>query len=98
MENKRTIDVFARADRPTETIEMPAPTAWPIVLAFGLTLGFAGLVTSSSVSLLGAILVIAGSVGWFRDVLPQEKHERVSASEKVTPVTTSRLQRARVGW
>ena len=28
-----------------ESIEMPAPTAWPIVLAFGLTLVFAGMVT-----------------------------------------------------
>src|ERR1700686_5765120 len=80
------------------TVDLPAPTAWPIVLAFGFTLLFAGLVTSISVSLLGAILAIAGSVGWFRDVLPQEKHERVSVSEKVVPVTTSRLQVARVGW
>ena len=80
------------------SVVLPAPTARPIVLAFGLTLGFAGLVTSFSVSLLGAILVIAGSVGWFRDVLPQEKHERLSVSKKVTAVTTSRLQVARVGW
>jgi len=72
------------------SVELPAPTAWPIVLAFGLTLVFAGLVTSASVSLLGAILAIAGCVGWFRDVLPAEKHERVSVSERVTPVTTRR--------
>src|SRR5207248_7987047 len=84
-------------DRPS-TIELPAPTAWPIVLAFGLTLVFAGLVTSASVSLLGAILVIPGCVGWFRDVLPEEKHERVSVSERVTPVTTRRPQVARVAW
>ena len=31
-----------RAANPT-TIELPAPTAWPIVLAFGFTLLFAGL-------------------------------------------------------
>src|SRR5437879_6496200 len=80
------------------SIELPAPTAWPIVLAFGLTLVFAGLVTSASVSLLGAILAIAGCVGWFRDVLPEEKHERVSVSEMVTPVTTRRPQVARVEW
>src|SRR5437016_9495465 len=80
------------------SIELPAPTAWPIVLAFGLTLVFAGLVTSASVSLLGAILAIAGCVGWFRDVLPEEKHERVSGSERVTPVTTRRPQVARVEW
>ena len=54
------------------TIELPAPTAWPIVMAFGLTLVFAGLVTNASVSILGAILTIAGCVGWFRDVLPHE--------------------------
>ena len=42
------------------TIELPAPTAWPVVLAFGLTLVFAGLVTSRSVSILGAILALAG--------------------------------------
>ncbi len=80
------------------SVVLPAPTAWPIVLAFGVTLVFAGLVTSFSVSLLGAILASAGSVGWFREVLPQEKQEGVSVSEKVTPVTTRRLQVARVGW
>jgi len=80
------------------SVVLLAPTAWPIVLAFGVTLVFAGLVTSFSVSLLGAILASAGSVGWFREVLPQEKQEGVSVSEKVTPVTTRRLQVARVGW
>src|SRR5207245_3230089 len=80
------------------SIELPAPTAWPIVLAFGLTLVFAGLVTSASVSLLGAILAIAGCVGWFRDVLPEEKHERLSVSDRAVRVTTTRSQVARVAW
>jgi len=79
-------------------IELPAPTAWPIILAFGLTLVFTGLVTSASVSFLGAILTIAGCVGWFRDVLPHEKHESVLVEEKVPVVATSRLQVARVKW
>ncbi len=57
---------------------MPAPTAWPIALAFGITLLFAGLVTSAAVSVLGAIVAIAGAVGWFRDVLPHEAHETVA--------------------
>ena len=39
-----------------EKIEVPAPTAWPIVLAFGLTLVCAGLVTAASVSILGAVV------------------------------------------
>jgi len=95
----KMVDLSPQEVRPlSDSVELPASTAWPIVLAFGFTLLFAGLVTSASVSVLGAILAIAGSVGWFRDVLPQEKHERVSVSEKVVPVTTSRLQVARVGW
>jgi hypothetical protein len=77
------------------TIELPAPTAWPIVLAFGLTLVSAGLVTSASVSILGAILTIASCVGWFRDVLPLERHESMPIVEKVPPVKTTR---PRVAW
>src|SRR6202051_3589447 len=98
MENKMSIDPLARADRQTETIKMPAPTAWPIILAFGLTLVFAGLVTSSSVSLLGAILAVSGGVGWFRDVLPHEKHESVSAIETASQVSTNRPRVAAVEW
>src|SRR5437899_11143627 len=80
------------------SVALPALTAWPIVLAFGLTLVFAGLVTSASVSLLGAILAVASCVGWFRDVLPHEKHESVTVAEKVPVVATSRPQVARVAW
>ena len=98
MENKVNTDTFARTDRPTKIIEMPAPTAWPIILAFGLTLVFAGLVTSSSVSLLGAILAMSGAIGWFRDVLPHEKHESVSAIETTLPVSTNRPRVAAVEW
>src|SRR5712692_3256301 len=98
MENKMTIDALARPDRLTGPIEMPAPTAWPIVLAFGLTLVFAGLVTSSSVSLLGAILAVSGCIGWFCDVLPQERHESVAAGETIMPVSTGRPRVAAVEW
>jgi len=47
------------------------------VLAFGITLVFAGLLTNATVSMLGGIIAIAGAVGWFRDVLPFEAHEIV---------------------
>lgn len=98
MENKVNTDTVARADNPTKIIEMPAPTAWPIILAFGLTLVFAGLVTTPSVSLLGAILAMSGGVGWFRDVLPHEKRESVSASETALQVSTNRPRVAAVEW
>ncbi len=58
-------------------IDAPAPTAWPFVLAFGFTLLFAGLVTSMAVTLLGAVLAVAGCIGWFCEVFPQEHEEPV---------------------
>jgi hypothetical protein len=61
-----------------ENIEMPAPTAWPLVLAVGLTLISAGMVTAASLTILGAMLTVAGAVGWFRQVLPVESHEVVT--------------------
>lgn len=72
------------------TIHLPAPTAWPIILAFGVTLLMAGLVTSASVSILGAILFVAGCVGWFRDVLPQEKEETIEVKLEAVVVSTAR--------
>ncbi len=73
-------------------VELPAPTAWPVVLAFGAALLFAGLLTSAGVSVVGAVLVIAGSVGWFRDVLPHEKHEMIPAEAAAAPVATERTE------
>ncbi len=79
-------------------VNLPAPTAWPLVAAFGLALLFAGLVTTGVVSLLGAILAVSGFIGWFRDVIPQEEHESVPVLEKEPPFATSRPAVARVGW
>jgi hypothetical protein len=83
-------------ERAPDSIEMPAPTAWPIALAFGLTLVFAGMVTSEAVSVLGAIVAIAGAVGWFRDVLPSEAHEKVPAVQEEIYVATSRREVVRM--
>ncbi len=70
-------------------VELPAPTPWPIVLAFGAAMLFAGLLTTAGISIVGAVLVVAGCVGWFRDVLPHEHHEMVPAEEAVAPVVTA---------
>jgi hypothetical protein len=70
-------------------IVMPAPTAWPITLAFGFTLLVAGLITSVSILILGAILLVAGCVGWFLDVFPHEKHIAVVVEEESVPITTT---------
>ena len=94
-----TLDLSPEKEMPTQgEIEMPAPTAWPIILAFGLTLVFAGLVTSVSVSILGAIFTLAGCVGWFREVLPDEKHESMPIVGRVPAAETRHPHVARVEW
>jgi len=79
-------------------IELPAPTAWPMVAALGVALGFAGLVTHVLVTVVGVVLAIAGAVGWFRDVLPVQEMERVplvppaQRARPVLPVTRAVAQ------
>lgn len=70
-------------------VHLPAPTAWPIVLAFGVALLCAGLVTSASVSILGAILIVGGCAGWFREVLPREREETVEVTEEAPVIQPS---------
>ena len=79
-----------------DKIEVPAATAWPIVLASGLTLVFAGFVTAVPVSILGAMLAVAGAVGWFREVLPVESHEWAPVVQEVIAIETSRESVQRV--
>src|SRR5580765_7122413 len=82
--------------RPPDTVLLPAPTVWPIVLALGVMLVAAGMVTNAAVSVLGAILAVCGYIGWFRDVLPHEKMESVPVGDIPQPVRTSRRQVERV--
>jgi len=81
-----------QSSRAPSKIKVPAPTTWPFVLAFGFTLMFAGLLTSASVSILGVVLAIAGCLGWFREVFPQEHEEVVPVfPEEVSVVTVRRV-------
>jgi hypothetical protein len=76
--------------RTPRMIEVPAPTAWPFILAFGAALLFAGLVTSMSVSVLGAALALAGCVGWFRAVFPHAQEGTVAVVPEEIRLITDR--------
>jgi hypothetical protein len=71
-------------------IEVPAPTAWPLVLAIGVTLMPAGLLTNMSVTVLGVVLSLAGCVGWFREVIPDDHEEDVPVVVDDSEVRTGR--------
>src|SRR4051812_25233113 len=71
-------------------IEVPAPTAWPLVLSAGFTMIFAGLLTNVSVTAVGAVLAVAACAGWFREVLPHQHEEALAIMPDDTRVTTRR--------
>jgi hypothetical protein len=81
---------MSQGSRVPAEIAVPASTAWPLVLAFGFTLVFAGLLTSASVSVLGAVLAVTGCVGWFREVFPHEHEETVPVVFEEYRIATER--------
>jgi hypothetical protein len=79
-----------------EVVLLPTPTAWPLVLAVGLTCLFAGLVTNSGISILGAVLIVSGCVGWFRQVWPHAQHIAVPVKVQKFEYTSVRTKVARI--
>src|ERR1700754_4481703 len=87
------MDEHRHSDSPGQqgaVISLPAPTAWPIVLALGITFVFAGIVTNGGISLLGGVLAVCGCVGWFRQVLPHEAHEEVPVDVHEEAIASTR--------
>jgi hypothetical protein len=79
----------------THSLHLPAHTKWPLVLALGITLILTAMVTSIYFALLGLALVLAGAVGWFRQVLPLQAVEYVPIRTEVVAVMSKRTTRAR---
>jgi hypothetical protein len=79
-----------------EVVQLPAPTAFPIVLALGLTFAFAGLVTNVGISILGGVLIVAGCVGWFRQVWPHAHHIAVPVKVQKFKYATMRKKVAHI--
>ncbi|MGA8732169.1 MAG: hypothetical protein WB608_25655 [Terracidiphilus sp.] len=77
-------------------IHLPASTAWPFLLALGLTLVFAALVTNIAIGILGCLIAIVSGIGWFRDVLPHEAHEDVEVTEEFVVLVSLREKVARI--
>lgn len=73
-------------ERSQETsIELPAPTFWPMVFAFGVTLLFAGLVTYWVVGAVGFVIAFRAALGWWHNVIPLEEHEEVPIDPALRP-------------
>jgi hypothetical protein len=72
-------------------VNLPTPTIWPFVLAFGVSLAIAGLVTHWVITLLGICLILPAVVGWFCQVLPHEQHEPVAVSTELVTLSSDRI-------
>ena len=59
-------------------IQLPAPTFWPMVFAFGITLLLAGIVTHWVISVVGFLIAAKAADGWWKTVIPLEQHEAVA--------------------
>jgi hypothetical protein len=75
------------------SVVLPAPTAWPMVLALGLTLMITGMVTHWVISALGLLLTLRSIVGWFFQVLPHERHLSVPVQVGVITISSTRVTR-----
>lgn len=74
---------------------IPVSTRWPMIAALGVCMLFAGLVTSTAVSVVGALLSLAGLVGWFSDCFPEERTEPIEpagGAEAVQPARGSEMR------
>ncbi len=78
----------------TESIILPAPTFWPLVLAFGITLLFAGIITHWVVSAVGLIIAFRATLGWWHNVIPHEEHEEVPIDPTLRPAPIQVEQRS----
>ncbi len=56
-------------------IHLPAPSYWPIVLAFGLLLIVVGIIFTPIISAVGVIVMLAAIVGWTGENRVVESHE-----------------------
>jgi len=76
-----------------DSIVLPTPTAWPMVLAMGLTLLVSGMVTHWIISLLGLIFTLSSIVGWFREIFPHENHISVPIQAGIIEIKSTRTTR-----
>ena len=52
---------------PAKPQNLPKPTLWPIVLAFGTIFFFWGFLTSLIITGVGAVVIFIGVKGWIQE-------------------------------
>jgi hypothetical protein len=68
-----------------DSIEMPRPTAAPVVLALGMIMLAAGVALGTAFLAVGAVVVVAGLCRWIVQLLPGRGHIHESLLEPAPP-------------
>src|SRR5215472_8547943 len=68
-----------------DSLEMPRPTAAPLVLALGITLLATGVSLGTAFLVVGAVVVVAGLSIWIVQLLPGRGHVHESLVETARP-------------
>jgi hypothetical protein len=77
------------------TIEMPRPTAAPLVLSLGVAVLAAGAALGLAFLVVGAVVLVTGLAFWVTALLPGQGHfqePRVEPAQRPGPVTTERQE------
>lgn len=91
---KQMNDSHQSASPDDGSVMMPRPTAWPLVLALGLTLALLGIVTSYIMTAPGIGLAVIGLAGWIHQLLPGVGRERMAWApphERPSPIAPSEI-------
>lgn len=51
-----------------EGVHLPPESIWPITLAFGITVSFLGLMTTTLVSFIGLLIMFVAIVSWVQEL------------------------------
>ena len=83
----------------SSTVDMPKPTAAPLVLAVGIVLEAMGVATSLAFLFVGGVVFVAGLGMWISQLLPGRGHwreRRVEPSLRPQPITPTPGEVARI--
>jgi hypothetical protein len=72
-----------------QTVEMPRPNVWPMVLSLGIVLVAAGVALHVGFLVAGLVIFVAGLAGWIGQLLPGRGHHHealVEPEQRAKPV------------
>lgn len=76
-----TSETQATPQHERQTVEMPRPNVWPMVLGLGIALMAAGVALNLGFFAAGIVIFLAGLTGWISQLLPGRGHHHEALAE-----------------